>query len=409
MTSRLPAAGSGGLKRFEKESLQPAFDELGRIAIALADNLNHQHQIGMDLEGDLGGTFFTEINAPAAQAGRVIANANNQTPVEAALGVQITDSGALKAGTWSLKFSGDGHDFELLDQVSGKVVQTGRLPSPLPAEISMPGFNIQISGAVLNAGDSYLIQPTRHAASSLELKVDREEELAFASPVRAETDAGNRGTGKIDQGVMLNVRNPLTNSLLPGFSSQGKLDPPLEIVFSEDGGTGRLQYTVVDANNPAVTVFAAQDFQEGVSNTLFSDDPRDPQYVGFQFRISGKPAPGDRFTIGYNTGGVSDNRNAELMAGLATANTMNGGTQSFTEGYAGLVETVGVKTRQSQLDKDAGQALLEQSFNQRESVSGVNLDEEAGRLIQYQAAYNASAKVMNVAQNLFDTLLSTFR
>ena len=94
---------------------------------------------------------------------------------------------------------------------------------------------------------------------------------------------------------------------------------------------------------------------------------------------------------------------------LYTANTMNGGTQNFTEGYAGLVEAVGVKTRQSQLDVDAGATLLEQSSNQRESVSGVNLDEEAGKLIQYQAAYNASAQVVSVAQDLFNTLLQSFR
>ena len=118
---------------------------------------------------------------------------------------------------------------------------------------------------------------------------------------------------------------------------------------------------------------------------------------------------GDTFTIEYNTNGVSDNRNAELLAALGTANTLNGGSQSFAEGYAGLVEDIGVKTRQSQLDVDAGKTLLEQSTNQRESVSGVNLDEEAGRLIQYQAAYNASAQVMSVAQDLFDTLLQSFR
>lgn len=88
---------------------------------------------------------------------------------------------------------------------------------------------------------------------------------------------------------------------------------------------------------------------------------------------------------------------------------MNGGTQSFAEGYAGLVEDVGVKTRQSQLDLEAGQTLLEQSTNQREAMSGVNLDEEAGKLIQYQAAYNASAQVIAVAQDLFDTLLQSFR
>jgi flagellar hook-associated protein 1 FlgK len=150
-------------------------------------------------------------------------------------------------------------------------------------------------------------------------------------------------------------------------------------------------------------------YRPGISNKLFSENPSDPDYRGFQFEISGNPKHGDSFTIRYNSNGTADNRNAELMAALATKNTMNNGSQSFTEGYAGLVEQVGVKTRQAQLDSDSGKTLLDQSVNQREAVSGVNLDEEAGKLIQYQAAYNASARVMGVAQELFDTLLGTFR
>ncbi|MDX1757311.1 MAG: flagellar hook-associated protein FlgK [Marinobacter sp.] len=405
----------GGLRRFEREALHRAFDELGRVAVALADNLNHQHEIGMDLEGDLGGLFFSDINSDAAKRSRVIANADNQPPKDGVLGVEISDSGELQAGTWNLRFTGDGRDFEVIDRATGQTVNQGRLPDPLPAEISMPGFNIQIESGTFNAGDSYLIQPTRLAAESMELEVAREEDLAFASPVRAENDIGNSGTGVIDQGEMLNVRNPLSNGILPEFQTQGQLSPPLEIRFRDDGGT--LVYDILDATDPTNVLVAGDAsavppqnvFQAGISNDLFSEDPQDPNYRGFQFSISGEPQPGDSFFIDYNTNGVSDNRNAEKMAMLATANTMDGGTQSFTEGYAGLVENVGVQTRQSQLDLDSSQTLLEQSTNQRESVSGVNLDEEAGRLIQFQAAYNASAQVMSVAQSLFDTLLATFR
>ncbi len=142
---------------------------------------------------------------------------------------------------------------------------------------------------------------------------------------------------------------------------------------------------------------------------LFSEDPLNALYEGFQFNFTGQPKVGDIFDIEFNANGVSDNRNAESLASFGTKNTLNNGSQSFAEGYAGLVETVGVQTRQSQLDLAAGKTLLEQSFNQRESVSGVNLDQEAGKLIQYQAAYNASAKVITVAQDLFNTLLQTFR
>ncbi|TYC63708.1 flagellar hook-associated protein FlgK [Marinobacter sp. BW6] len=398
----------GGLLRFDTEGLKPAFDELGRIAIALSDTMNHQHEIGMDLEGELGGLFFTDINSLEAQRSRVVPNGNNAPSTTGQLAVEITDSSALPAGRWTLQFSGDGRSYELIDQATGKTVNQGRLPDPAQSEISMPGFNIRVEGGTFNAGDKYLIQPSRNAAESIGLVVNREEDLAFASPVRATTGDDNIGTGKIDQGTMLNVRNPFTNSLLPAFQSSGQLaNGPITVEF-DDPGTG-LVFTVTDGSGNPIGP-ANRPYTPGVANELFSDNPADgAEYQGFQFKISGQPADGDTFEINYNSNGVSDNRNAELLAALGTANTLNGGSQNFSEGYAGLVEDIGVKTRQSQLDVDAGKTLLEQSTNQRESVSGVNLDEEAGRLIQYQAAYNASAQVMSVAQDLFNTLLQSFR
>jgi flagellar hook-associated protein 1 FlgK len=398
----------GGLLRFDTEGLKPAFDELGRIAIALSDTMNHQHEIGMDLEGELGGLFFTDINSLEAQRSRVVPNGNNAPATTGRLAVEITDSSALPAGRWTLQFSGDGRSYELIDQATGKTVNQGRLPDPAQSEITMPGFNIRVEGGTFSAGDKYLIQPSRNAAESIGLVVNREEDLAFASPVRATTGDDNIGTGKIDQGTMLNVRNPFTNSLLPAFQSSGQLaNGPITVEF-DDPGTG-LVFTVTDGSGNPIGP-ANRPYTPGVANELFSDNPADgAEYQGFQFKITGQPAAGDTFEINYNSNGVSDNRNAELLAALGTANTLNGGSQNFSEGYAGLVEDIGVKTRQSQLDVDAGKTLLEQSTNQRESVSGVNLDEEAGRLIQYQAAYNASAQVMSVAQDLFNTLLQSFR
>lgn len=403
----------GGLRRFDNEALKPAFDELGRIAISIASSVNHQHEIGMDLEGDLGGLFFNDVNGLGAQRGRVVPNANNQLPRDGVLAVEITDSTRLPAGSWTLQFSGDGRSFELIDKASGKIVNQGRLPEPVQSEISMPGFNIRVEGGTFNAGDKFLIQPSRNAAESISLEVNREEDLAFASPVRATSGDHNIGTGEIDQGTMLNVRNPFTGSLLPGFENSRELaNGPLTISFAADPGDPSVLTYTVTGPAPANTVIGTpnQPYEPGKINTVFSGDPSDvDNYQGFQFKLTGQPAVGDTFEIDYNSNGVSDNRNAELMAALGTANTMNGNSQSFTEGYAGLVEDIGVKTRQSQFDLAAGKTLLEQSSAQRESVSGVNLDEEAGNLIRYQAAYNASAQVISVAQDLFNTLLQTFR
>ncbi|WP_323754377.1 flagellar hook-associated protein FlgK [Marinobacter sp.] len=399
----------GGLRRFEREALRPAFDELGRLAIGISAAINHEHEIGMDLEGDLGGNFFTDINSVEFQRSRVIANGNNAEPQNAQLAVEITDSSLLAAGTWSLKFSGDGKSYQLVDAETGEVARQGRLPDPVQSEISMPGFNVRIEGGDFNPGDEFLIQPSRNAAANIALNVRREEDLAFASPIRASAAEGNLGTAAISQGKMLNVRNPNTNALLPGFQTRGELsNGPIQIEFGAfDSNNGTYSYTITDSSN---TVLESGNYDPKGVHTFFSDDPSDgTRYQGYQFEMTGEPAQGDEFVIDFNKNGVSDNRNAELLAALGTANTLNGGSQNFAEGYAGLVEDVGVKTRQSQLDKAAGQTLLEQSNNQRESVSGVNLDEEAGKLIQYQAAYNASAQVMSVAQDLFNTLLQSFR
>jgi len=184
---------------------------------------------------------------------------------------------------------------------------------------------------------------------------------------------------------------------------------------SYDSTAGTFAYEIRDnrptsPGDPDANLLESGAYDPREIKTFLSSDPlAGDAYQGYQFEMSGKPAVGDSFSVVFNANGVSDNRNAELMASLGTANTLNGGSQNFSEGYAGLVEDIGVKTRQSQLDVDAGKTLLEQSTNQRESVSGVNLDEEAGRLIQYQAAYNASAQVMSVAQDLFNTLLQSFR
>ncbi|MFT5988381.1 MAG: flagellar hook-associated protein 1 FlgK [Marinobacter psychrophilus] len=402
--SQIDGGKLGGLRHFQQQVLAPAFDELGRIAIALADTMNSQHQIGMDLEGELGGLFFKDFNSAALQTSRVIPSANNQPASNAQLAVEITDSSALAAGTWSLKF-GATSSYQLTNDRTGEVV-SGSLPA-VGDEIIMPGFSIRYDGGTLTDGHSFQIQPTRNGAADIAMQVRREEDLAFASPIRAEGGQGNKGTGAISQGTMQAVTYPDGTSL-PGFtSSTGLANGPLQVSFVDDG-SGGLNYIITDGDTVPNTVVSATPYTEGQG--LFSDNPAlIPNYQGYQFSVTGQPKAGDVFTIESNENGVSDNRNAEALASFGIKNTLNNGSQSFAEGYAGLVENVGVQTRQSQLDLQAGKTLLEQSFNQREAVSGVNLDQEAGKLIQYQAAYNASAKVITVAQDLFNTLLQTFR
>lgn len=105
-------------------------------------------------------------------------------------------------------------------------------------------------------------------------------------------------------------------------------------------------------------------------------------------------------------GGVGNNRNALLLAALQTANTMNGGTTTYQGVYSQLVNQVGNKTRELEMTSSAAGKLLSESTLSLQNESGVNLDEEATNLLRYQQAYQAAGKVMQIASQMFDVLLS---
>ncbi|MEZ5505117.1 MAG: flagellar basal body rod C-terminal domain-containing protein [Gammaproteobacteria bacterium] len=111
--------------------------------------------------------------------------------------------------------------------------------------------------------------------------------------------------------------------------------------------------------------------------------------------------------IQYNNGGVGDNRNALLLANLRTTKTIGGGSTTYQGSYGQLVSGVGTRTRDAEIGQEASQSILRQTESQRESISGVNLDEEAADLIRFQQAYQSSARVIQVSSELFDTILSS--
>jgi flagellar hook-associated protein 1 FlgK len=121
------------------------------------------------------------------------------------------------------------------------------------------------------------------------------------------------------------------------------------------------------------------------------------------FAITGTPTNGDKFTI--SASGPSDNRNGLVLAGLQTQGTLNNSTTSYSTAFAELVNGVGNKTRELKITSAAEAKVLEQATTAMQSESGVNLDEEATNLLRYQQAYQAAGKMMQIASQLFDTLL----
>ncbi|MBS0552871.1 MAG: flagellar hook-associated protein FlgK, partial [Proteobacteria bacterium] len=209
-------------------------------------------------------------------------------------------------------------------------------------------------------------------------------------------------------------------------------DVQLSSVSSGAAGTALNFPSLAYTFNKATSVFELSGAGAGYSPASFSYDPATdggsgkvvqltgPGGVSLSFKISGIPDVNastnvaDSFTLADNAGGVADNRNAALLGALQTTklmfkNASGEPTATLNNAYAQLVGKVGNKAREVQTGEKAQEALLAQAKATRDSVSGVNLDEEAANLVRFQQAYQASARVMSVAQTLFDTMLSIGR
>nr|WP_315475835.1 flagellar hook-associated protein FlgK [uncultured Undibacterium sp.] len=132
-------------------------------------------------------------------------------------------------------------------------------------------------------------------------------------------------------------------------------------------------------------------------------------FNGLSFNVSGAYTNGDVVNITTNPSGSGDNRNAGLLAGLQTKNTMGSGTTSFQGAYGQFVSSVGNKTRELEVTNKSETKLLTQALQAQQAESGVNLDEEAANLLRYQQAYQAAGKLMQIASQLFDAILAIGR
>ena len=388
---------AGGLLDFRSRVLDQAFNQIGRVAIGIGAKVNEQHALGIDLEGELGGLFFTDPNSGLVPGLRARPAGDNAAGSSGVIAVRVDDVSALSSSSYQLDILAGGA-WRLYRNSDQAVVASGAaLSDPL---VSVDGFSLDLNlpGGSFLPGDSYLIEPTRTGARDIAVNITRPEDVALAQPVSAAPSAGNLGAGEIAAGNVFDTSLPLFTA------SPGQLTPALLLRF-----TSPTTYDVLNNTNPASPVnlvppLTGLVFSPGVTNTLFSTNPAAPDYFGFQLSISGNPAAGDTFTVGYNAG-KSDNRNAVALGKMQIADILANGTATFQSAYGQLVGFVGTETRQSRVDADAAEVVVAQTKAARDEVSGVNLDEEATNLVRYQQAYNATAQVIAIARSLIDTLI----
>ena len=361
----LQGGNLGAYLAFRDQTLEPARNALGRVAIGLATSINQQNQMGQDLNGALGGNILN------AAAPRVSIGANNTGT--GSVSATITSVSALTTSDYQLKF--DGANYSVTRLTDNVVTNLG---ATLPGA-SVDGFTVNVAVGTVNAGDSFLIRPTANAARDIAVLTTDPTKLAAAAPMRASAALANMGTGTITAGTV-NTPLPLNPNL----------QAPVSIAF-----TSPTTFTVTGA----VPAVGAQTYTAGQNIT----------YNGWTVQISGAPVAGDTFNIASNTSATGDNRNALLMAGMQNQNLLANGTTSFQGAYSQLVGSIGAKTNELTVTSIAQDAMVTQTVATQQSVSGVNLDEEAANLMRYQRAYQAAAKAMQIANTMFDSLLTLGR
>ncbi|MCL6414449.1 flagellar hook-associated protein FlgK [Aestuariirhabdus sp. Z084] len=394
ITNLLSGGELTGIINYRDEVLDPAYNEIGRLALVFSDTINQQLGEGLDLSDNFGVDLFRDINDPILMQQRVFPSTN---PSTSTLEVEITDAGQLSLSDYRLEFSSPTN--YTLTRISDGTQTAGVIPGApsTPSILSPDGFQINLNNNGFVAGERFYITPTREGAEHIEKVLEQPEELAFAAPLRGTQSLDNRGTGSITQP---DVVSPFTPADV--IANQ-----PFDIVF-----TDTQNYAFVDNSGNGLTITGNPNpIVPGQTNAV-TIDVTDGGGNTYQVTldITGRPLAGDSFTIEFNQNGSSDNRNALKLVQLENEPTTTfGAGVNYADAYGELVEKVGTRTAQSRIDSEASSTILTQSQNARDSLSGVSLDEEAANLIRFENAYNASAQVISVARSLFDTLINTFR
>ncbi|CAB5681597.1 flagellar basal body rod C-terminal domain-containing protein [Aeromonas dhakensis] len=399
--------GIGGLFS-ARNDLEPAKRELGQLAAAMADAMNQQNRLGMDLDNELGGDLFSLATSDGLPYSQNTGNAVAKVSFVPGKGTEVTTF------DYEVQFSSaTGYEVFSVDKDGNRTsLATGTTP---PATVQVAGHGIQfdLSGTPA-AGDRILLQPTKRAAAGLDQLVTRAEDLALASPLKADKGKNNFGSGEIK---LTGISNTGAGS---GFGTNS-LDPASPQVVKIDG-SGNYQVYAADGTTligVAPASSQGQNLMAALENPLGGPKvyATPTQTPGYEFSITGKVEANDSFTLSYNTDGFADNANGLALAELQNKDLVrkssNAGTSNdkmtFNEAYSSLVTGVGNTTSQAKSQLKADETKLTQSRGIFESVSGVSLEEEAANLIRYQQSYAASAQIVSTAKTIFDTLLSSVR
>ena len=369
----------GGWLKFQNEDLVQARASVGQMASALGGVINQQQSFGLDLRQPPGaGVPLFDLGDPVAQPA-----ASNQKLATGAFAAQvsltITDYTQLQASEYAL--SADASGTWTLERLSDGVTTT------VVDGDEVDGFSVSLGSPPPAAGDRFLLQPVTYVAGGMTRVLDDPRGIAAAAPFTAESGASNQGTATVAGIAVVDAGFDATLDVAITFNPL----PP-----------GSYDYTL----------------SNGVSGSGTWTPGQAIEINGTALRLNGVPMAGDTFTIVGTRHPRQNNSNALALGALGETafvgrirqpdGSYTGGS-TVTDAYAAAMADVGVRVQVATSASQISASVAQQAEQRRSAGAGVNLDEEAARLLQYQQSYQAAAKVLQIAQSVFDTLIQIGR
>lgn len=401
--SQMPGGAIGGLLRFQSDDLVAARNLLGQMASAVSGAVNAQQALGLDLQLAVqpGGPIFSvggpeilpsSLNLKDA-AGNAVASSVNGSGVRLpSVGVVVFDAAQLQASDYDLRADPAG---------AAGAYQLTRLSDGLVRTVAsgdkIDGFQFNVTAPLPASGDTFLLRPVGAASASIRRVLDDPRGIAAAAQFTGVASASNVGTVAV---LDLRAVDPTA-------------DRTLSASLKFTSTSGNYNWELRNSSNALVSSGSA---------TWVAGQPI--ALNGWQMQINGAPQVNDSLKVAPTAFPAGNNGNATALARLrdldlvgrrslgsgATSGLAAAGSGStFTDAYSSALADVGVRVQTQRTSESISASVMADAESARSAQAGVNLDEEAARLIQYQQAYQACAKIIQVAQSAFDTLLQIAR
>jgi flagellar hook-associated protein 1 FlgK len=363
------AVGGGqiaGQLRFQNEDLAEARNRLGQLTAGLASALNTQQSLGLDLQGQPGQPLL-KFGGPQVLPSSANARDSSGAYISS-VSLTVADPSALKASDYRLAVDPANSGQFIVTRLSD-----GQVFQPVQDGTTLDGFTINVGANAPSPGESFVLKPVGAAAADIAVTLKNPRGLAAASPVLGTVDPANTGTASI---AALDVTAPPANAY-----------QPLTLRFVDNAGS----YELLDASQ---SVLAIGSYTAG----------QPISYDGIALSLNGVPRSGDQLSIVPTTLPAASNGNALRFDRLSSQLLVDG--QTVTDAFANAMSDVGVRVQGAKAAADTSSTVAASANADLSAEVGVNLDEEAARLIQYQQSYQAAAKLLQTSQTLFDSLLN---